>query len=124
MTKNKKLKYWEFIEKNIMGGSDISYRGGSLKINVSELFPQVENAVMGAYQNYLGGGIAGAIVGGAIFEPSELTKKEQKVFFDLKEVIKEYFYAINNGGGDEYMQENYGGKNGYKHNQNLPVSAY
>lgn len=82
---------------------------------------------MGAYQNYLGGGIAGAIVGASMFDPAELSKKDQEIFFLLKEKIKRYFYDINNGGGDEYMQENVTGrnaKNGYKRNQDLPVSAY
>mgnify|MGYP001570367202 FL=1 len=71
------------IEAHVIEG-DVSYRGGTLKIDVSELFPNVENAVMGAYQNYLGGGIAGAIVGGAQFMPEELTAREQKIFHALK----------------------------------------
>ena len=105
---------------------DISYRGGTLKVDVSDIFPNVENAVMGAYQNYLGGGIAGAIVGAAQFLPDELNAKEKKTFFALKARIKEYFYDLNNGGGDEYMQENVtgGGGIGYIKNQNLPVSGY
>lgn len=106
---------------------DISYRGGSLKVDVSELFPNVDEPIMGAYQNYLGGGIAGAIVGASMFNPEELTEKEQKVFFALKERIKQFFYDANNGGGDEYMQENVTGKEakgGYKKNQSLAVSAY
>ena len=109
------------IEAHVMQGSDISYRGGSLKIDVSELFPNVEDAVMGAYQNYLGGGIAGAIVGASQFSPDELTAKEQKVFYALKERIKRFFYAQNAGGGDEYMVENV---NNYEQNQRLAVSGY
>lgn len=100
---------------------DISYRGGTLKIDVSELFPRVDDAIMGAYQNYLGGGIAGAITGAAMFSPDELSKKDQKTFFALKEEIKKYFFELNNGGGDEYMQENYGT---YENNQRLPLSGY
>jgi hypothetical protein len=114
------------IELNTIN-CDISYRGGTLKVDVSELFPNIENAVMGAYQNYLGGGIAGAIVGAAMFDPSELSAKEEKVFHALRERIKQYFYDLNNGGGDEYMQNEVtgkGAKNGYKRNQSLSVSAY
>ena len=113
------------IEEHIIN-SDISYRGGTLKIDVSELFPNIENAVMGAYQNYIGGGIAGAIVGAAMFDPSELNAKEQKTFFVLKERIKKYFYELNNGGGDEYMQEEVTGAKagGYSKNQSLSVSVY
>jgi hypothetical protein len=115
--KTKKIDYIEFIENNTID-CDISYRGGTLKVDVGELFPNVENAVMGAYQNYLGGGIAGSIVGAAQFEPSELSKKDQVTFYELKEVIKKYFYDLNQGGGDDYMVENV---NSYKKNQNLPI---
>lgn len=115
-----KKDYRKFIQKNMLD-CDISYRGGNLKVDVSSLFPNVEKPVMGAYQNYLGGGIAGAIVGAAMFSPDELTKRDQKKFFALKEAIKKYFYELNNGGGDEYMQENV---NSYDKNQSFPVSAY
>lgn len=108
------------IAAHVIDG-DVSYRGGTLKVDVSELFPNIENAVMGAYQNYLGGGIAGQIIGAAQFEPSELSEKEQKVFHLLKERIKRYFYELNAGGGDEYMVDNY---NSYERNQALPVSGY
>ena len=126
------------IESNIIE-CDVSYRGGTLKVNVSDAFPRLLNEraesneyadielVMGAYQNYLGGGIAGAIVGASMFEPSELNASEQKTFYALKERIKKYFYDVNNGGGDEYMQENVTGKEakgGYSYNQKLPVSGY
>lgn len=111
----------EFNLENHTIERNISYRGGNLKIDVSDLFPNVEDAVMGAYQNYLGGGIAGQIVGAAMFDPSELSKKEQKLFYALKERIKQYFYALNAGGGDDYMVENV---NSYEKNQSLPVSAY
>ena len=108
------------IKKHIVS-CDVSYRGGSLKVDVSELFPKVDEPYMGAYQNYLGGGIAGAIVGAAMFEPSALSQKDQKTFFALKERIKMYFYNLNRGGGDDYMVENV---NSYVKNQSLPASAY
>jgi hypothetical protein len=101
---------------------DISYRGGILKVDVSALFPNVSEPVMGASQNYLGGGIAGAITGGAMFTPDELrTKREKLMFSAMIERLKRHFYALNNGGGDEYMQEEY---NSYERNQNLPVRGY
>lgn len=108
------------IESHILE-CGISYRGGNLKIDVAELFPNVDEPVMGAYQNYLGGGIAGCIVGAAMFDPAELSVKDRKVFDCLIERIKKYFYSLNNGGGDEYMVENV---NSYKQNQSLKSSAY
>lgn len=100
---------------------DISYRGGNLKVDVSSIFPDVEDAIMGAYQNYLGGGIAGAIIGASMFTPDDLTADQQEVFYALKERIKKYFYAINQGGGDDYMVENV---NSYDKNQIMPTSGY
>ena len=123
MTKNN-IKI--FVAEHIKD-SDISYRGGSLKIDVSELFPNVSDPTMGAYQNYLGGGIAGAIVGGAMFSRDELeTKKDLQLFDDVMEACKVLFYDINNGGGDDYMQEEVTGAQagGYKKNQSMPVSGY
>ena len=98
---------------------DASHRGGTLKVDVSELF-EVENAIMGAYQNYLGGGLRGAIVGGAMFEPSELSEKEQKVFYQLKEKIKHFFYCITN---DAEMNDEWTAL-AYDKQQSMPVSAY
>lgn len=121
-----KINYRKFIIDNLKD-CDVSYRGGSIKVDVSELFPNVEeDATMGAYQNYLGGGIAGAIVGASMFDPEVLSKKDKKVFDELKEEIKKYFYDLNNGGGDDYMQEEVtgAGAGGYKKNQAMPVSGY
>jgi len=118
--RSKKINYWEFIVNHTIS-CDVSYRGGSLKVDVGELFTELENPFMGAYQNYLGGGMAGAVVGGASFMPDELSKKEQVIFFELKEVCKKYFFEMNNGGGDEYMQSL--GRD-YKDNQNLAESGY
>lgn len=121
-----KLNYTQYIKDNMISG-DISYRGGSLKVSVSNIFPdQEEGHYIGAYQNYLGGGMAGAIQSGASFNYLTLSKKDQKIYQELANACKEYFYNVNNGGGDDYMQEEVTGKNagGYSANQNLPASAY
>lgn len=124
--KNKRADQFD-IEANVLE-QDISYRGRQLKVDVSSLFPEVENAVMGAYQNYLGGGMPGAIQSGAMFNAALLNKKDQATYRALAERIKRYFYELNNGGGDEYVQENLTGSeapgDGYLKNQNLPRSAY
>jgi len=121
----KQLK--QYISENIVD-ADISYRGGTLKVDVSKLFNTGdEEAVMGAYQNYLGGGIAGSIQSGRQFDISHFSKKDLKLYNDLAEAIKKYFYDINNGGGDDYMQENITGKDakdGYENLKSMPRSAY
>lgn len=105
---------------------DVSYRGGIIKVDVSSLFPEVEewgeDAIMGASQNYLGGGIAGRITSGAMFDKERLSKDQQVVYEELADEIKKYFYDLNNGGGDEYMQEE--GNGGFEENQRRAVSGY
>lgn len=127
--KTEKRDWMQFISENIIN-QDVSYRGGSLKFSVKEIFPEVSEPVMGAYQNYLGGGIAGAVQGAAMFSPAELSvdrteaeyNEALETFKEILEAAKRYFYNLNNGGGDDYMQENYG--DDYDFNQNLPSSAY
>ena len=102
------------LEANIIA-CDISYRGGTLKIDTSSVFGP--GTIMGAYQNYLGGGIAGRICVGSNFT----LDKTSKAYEILSDRILQYFYNLNNGGGDDYMQEEY---NTLERNQNLPISAY
>jgi len=121
-----KQKAREFIEEHTIN-ADVSYRGGSLKVDVSDLFETGdEPAIMGAYQNYLGGGIAGAIQTGRQFDISNFSKKDLKIYEVMAEACKRYFYDLNNGGGDDYMQENVTGgvSKGYKALQKMPSRAY
>lgn len=122
----KKSEIQSFIRDHVIH-CDISYRGGTLKVDVSDIFPDVSKPIMGASQNYLGGGIAGCINGGAMFSPDELkTKKDRALFEALLEGCKRYFYDVNHGGGDEYMHDNVVGPDagGYEAVQRLPRSAY
>ena len=122
MIKNKKLKWIEFIESHITE-CDVSDRGGNLKVDVSELFPNIdkEYATMEAIQNYLDVGMAGAIVGAAQFMPQELNKKDQKVFYELKEVIKQYFNDLKQGDGDKHMVKNVNSYNLSKRTNITPI---
>jgi hypothetical protein len=122
----KKIDYMEFIESNLID-CDISYRGGSLKIDVSDLFDTgEEQAIMGAYQNYLGGGMAGSIQAGRMFDISGFSEDDLAIYEELAEACKKYFYNVNNGGGDDYMQEEVTGSEagGFERLQKMPVSGY
>lgn len=120
ITHNKRADAFDIEENTI--ACDISHRGGTLKVNVSSLFNTGdEEAIMGAYQNYLGGGIAGAIVGASMFDKEALNKKDRATFDALNERIKRYFYEMNAGGGDDYMIEEV---NSYARNQAMSASAY
>lgn len=126
--KIKNLPEWYEFFKDHTIEADVSYRGGTFKASISELLPDVpsEQAVVGAYQNYLGGGIAGAIQAGAMMDPSELEEQDEALMREAMEAAKRYFYNLNNGGGDEWMQEHVTGAaaGGYEENQKLSASAY
>ena len=122
----KKIDYMEFIESNLID-ADISYRGGSMKIDVSDLFNTGEEpAIMGAYQNYLGGGIAGSIQTGRMFDISWFSEEDLAIYKELAEACQKWFYNQNNGGGDDYMQEEVTGSDagGFERLQKMPVSGF
>lgn len=112
------------IEANITS-CDMSHRGGTIKVDVSELFGDSIGgcpAIMGAYQNYLGGGMRGSIVGAAMFDPADLSKDNQEIFFTLKERIKKYAHAITND--EELDMNDEWNTMEYEKQQSLPVSAF
>lgn len=130
-TKAQKIADAFDIEAHIKS-CDVSYRGGRLEVDVSDLFPEVsdwdngDTAIMGASQNYLGGGIAGSIDTGAMFDRSRLSRAQQDVYIAMAERCKRYFYSLNEGGGDEYMHDNVTGPEagGLAATQRMPRSAY
>jgi hypothetical protein len=120
-----KTKKCQFkIDEHVIS-CDASYRGGVIKIDVSSLFPSIpaEDAIMGANQGYLGGGLRGSINGGAMFDPAELeTDAERETFTILLDQIKRFFHAITSdeeiGMNDEWNTFS------YEKQQNMPSSAY
>lgn len=103
------------IEDNIIR-IDASRRGGGIEIDVSELFG--EGCKMTAYQNYLGGGLLGAIQSDINFMPSEEQKKD---VLKLSEELKRYFHDITNEEASEYDEWN---DMSYEKNQSMPSSGY
>ena len=103
------------IEDNIIR-IDASRRGGGIEIDVSELFG--EGCKMSAYQNYLGGGLLGAIQSDINFMPSEEQKEN---VLKLSEELKRYFHDITNEEASEYDEWN---GMSYEKNQSMPSSGY
>ena len=103
------------IEDNIIR-IDASRRGGGIEIDVSELFG--EGCKMSAYQNYLGGGLLGAIQSDINFMPSEEQKEN---VLKLSEELKRYFHDITNEEASEYDEWN---GMSYEKNQSMPTSGY
>ena len=95
---------------------DASRRGGGIEIDASELFG--EGCKMSAYQNYLGGGLLGAIKSDINFMPSEEQKKD---VLKLSEELKRYFHDITNEEASEYDEWN---GMSYEKNQSMPSSGY
>jgi hypothetical protein len=112
------MDYKKYIEDHTMQDSNFSERGGSLKVDAGYLFPYIDDAVVGAYQNYLGGGMLGRIVGAAMFMPDELHKKDLPKFNKLLDACKRYIHEQTNHIGDEWEEQT------YIQNQSMPVSAY
>lgn len=116
--KSSQTKIDEFVNDHIIE-LDASYRGGNIKIDVSSLFPEIvdEDPIIGAYQNYLGGGLAGCIVGASMFNFNDLTPSHQVIAERIKETAKKLLFKETNG-EDEVLPLD------YIKNQSMPVSAY
>jgi hemerythrin superfamily protein len=110
------MDYSEYIKNHTLR-CEAGYRGGGIEIDCTELFPYIEDAEMTAYQNYLGGGMLGAIQSDNNFE-GVLKKKDRRKFGKLREALKRYFHNLTNHEGDEWEEET------YEQNQLKPRSAY
>lgn len=115
MTELEAMQYCREHIKDI----DASRRGGTIKVDVSELFDvEDEDAIIGAYQNYLGGGMLGAVQFGSMFAPTE---EQAELFATFKEAVKKVFHEITNteaGEWDEWAESS------YEQNQARAVSGY
>ncbi len=106
-----KIKNFD-IEKNTLR-LEASYRGGGIEIDVSNLFG--EDCKMSAYQNYLGGGLLGAVQSDINFIPSEEQKAD---VLELSEKLKRYFHEITRHDYDDWEDME------YEQNQNMETSAF
>jgi len=110
----------KYFEENTIR-CEISYRGGGIEIDLSEA-TGIDGLRITAYQNYLGGGIAGSIQSDCNYEDHAIPEAKKELIEKLREELTRYFYSLNNGGGDDYMQglED----NTYEKNQSMPSGAY
>ena len=92
----------------------ISHRGGGIEIDLSSIAKSYDGQKMTAYQNYLGGGMLGAIA-------NDCTIKEWKNNQRLLEIadgLSRYFHDLTNHDEDEWESAT------FEQNQNRPLSAY
>lgn len=91
---------------------EASHRGGGIEIDLTTL--GWKDVRMTAYQNYLGGGMLGAI-------GSDCTIKDwrnEPTLVQISEELKRYFHSLTNHEDDEWENQS------YDQNQNMPNSAY
>lgn len=90
-----------------------SNRGGGIEIDLEPLgYP--EGAKMTAYQNYLGGGMLGAVQNDCNIKDWESVDGLP----GIAEALARYFHAITNPEGDPWVDFD------FKQNQAMPASAY
>lgn len=109
-----KINYVEYIEAHTLR-CEASGRGGGIEIDCGYMFPYRDDAKMSAYQNYLGGGMLGAIQSNANFTPR---KNDAVKFETLATELKRYFHNLTNHEGDEWEEQS------FEQNQRMAVSAY
>ena len=111
------MNYQQYIDDNTLR-CEASHRGGGIEIDLAELLPEVDEPLMSAYQNYLGGGMLGAIQENHNFDNSELTSEQVKTVEELADSLKRYSHDLTN------HEDEWGGES-YEQNQLVkPVSAY
>jgi hypothetical protein len=102
---------------NAIVREQISHRGGGVEIELSQFgFP--DGSLMSAYQNYLGGGMLGAIQSNHNMFRMEFTKAQAKKIENLSEILKRYLHDQTNHEDDEWESAT------YLQNQMRPESAY
>lgn len=107
--------------KKITIREKISSRGGGIEIDLSTLGFKGEK--MAAYQNYLGGGLLGAVCVNDTARQSGkpfLTDRQTVKLMQIGEQLKRYFHSLTNPDPDEQPWES----QSFEQNQNMPKSAY
>jgi len=104
--------------KEVIIRQKISSRGGGIEISLDSFgFPDQK---MSAYQNYLGGGMLGAIQTNDTIRRQTLTtdKRSAQKLDKIAEALARYFHALTNHEENEWESDT------FEENQNRPTSAY
>jgi hypothetical protein len=96
---------------------ELSHRGGGIEIDLGMFTNAWHGEKMSAYQNYLGGGMLGAIQNDCTIDNWEFTQTIKFKLSDVAEELKRYMHDLTNH-DDEWESES------YEVNQNKAISAY
>ena len=80
------------IQDNITR-EEISYRGGGVELDLSGF--GYEDEYLSAYQNYLGGGMRGAVANSCTVEEWEMDEKLVRLASELREYYDERLYELD-----------------------------
>lgn len=86
---------FEYIENNTIR-LEASHRGGGIEIDATGYLGERYPLHMTAYQNYLGGGMTGAVLGSIEGRLRDYPKTVQAKALKLNEALKRYYYNITN----------------------------
>lgn len=96
---------------------EVSHRGGGIEIDLKP-FGFKEGSKMSAYQNYLGGGMLGAIQSNHNLFRTSFTSEETNKLEKISLALKKFFHDQTNHAEDEWESAT------FEENQRRPVSAY
>ena len=91
------------IQENITR-EEIGHRGGGVELDLSDLGYEAE--YLSAYQNYLGGGMRGAVANSCTIEDWEMDEKLVRLASELRDYYDERLYELELI--DEYNEETTG----------------
>ena len=95
----------------------ISHRGGGVEIDLSN-FGFKSGSLMSAYQNYLGGGMLGAIQSNHNIFRTSFTLTESRKLQKIADILKRYMHDQTNHEDDEWESAT------FEQNQMRPESGY
>jgi len=114
-----KINLFEYIEANTLR-LEASHRGGGIEIDASEyLF--LPGAKLTAYQNYLGGGMTGAVQSDRNFSITSNKRREARTA-KLQEALKRYYYNVTNEIVEDY--DEWAASASFEAQQSRPVAGY
>lgn len=89
------LEMLTYIENNTLR-LEVSHRGGGIEIDATGYLGGKYPLKMTAYQNYLGGGMTGSVLGSVEGCLSDYPKTVQAKAMKLNDALKYYFYCLSN----------------------------
>lgn len=90
--------------QNTITREEFSHRGGGVELDLSDF--GYEDEFLSAYQNYLGGGMCGALANSCTIEDWEMDEKLVRLASELREYYEDRLYELEIV--DEYNESTYG----------------